>query len=307
MQIRFSWQFLAALTIFLVALLVVGRILLRLTAAPALPPLIAADAPATANTSAAATASVATAPPTATGASLAPSSTATAKLAPTPSETLAPTLAFTLAPTATREPTATPQPTTAPTATPAPQALRVVAQGFAQVGATATYAFTLVNPNPDLIARDTRFQVVAYDSAGIVLRTDAGVIALVGPGTQTGAAGGLSLPEGLQVARVEVLLSRSLFVQAVPIPTIGVENIALVEGERPAVTGIVRNPYSQDLENLTMVAIAYDAAGAISGGGSSSIIFIPAGGQAAAEVPVMIGGTPNRVELYPRLDLLLAP
>jgi len=182
-----------------------------------------------------------------------------------------------------------------------------VAQGFAQVGAAATYAFTLVNPNPDLIGRDTRFQVVGYDSAGIVLRTDAGVIALVGPGVQTGVAGGLSLPEGLQVARVEVLLSRSLFVQAVPMPTIGVENIALVEGERPAVTGIVRNPYSQDLENLTMVAIAYDAAGAISGGGSSSIIFIPAGGQAAAEVPVMLGATPSRVELYPRLDLLLAP
>ena len=75
-------------------------------------------------------------------------------------------------------------------------------------------------------------------------------------------------------------------------------------GDRPLVTGLLRNPYSRDLLDLPVAAILYRADGTIIGGGSAKVSFVPKGGQAAAEVPVIVDGDPVRVELYPQIDTI---
>lgn len=300
MQIRISWQALAAALIFLAALAVAGRVLLGRVqpAGPGpTPQALTTVAPAPTVEQPAPTMEQPTptvAPPAPSVAAAPPSPTPRAS-APLPSAALPPTPAPTVAPTAGAPPTPTPEP------------VAVVARGFAQQEGEVTYGFTARNPNPELIARDTRYQLIAYSEAGAVLRTDSGTIALIGPGEQTGVAGALTLAGGQQVARVEVVIGGALFVQAVPQPPLVVENLAFVAGEAPAVTGIVRNPYPQDLEDLPVVALVYDQRGAIIGGGAAALPFVPAGGQAAAEVPVQFAGEPSAVELYPRPSDLLTP
>ncbi|NTU78201.1 MAG: hypothetical protein HGA45_02160 [Chloroflexales bacterium] len=311
MQIRLSWQMLAAVLIFLVALFIVGRSITRLvtgpgqasgavaTAAPAhdaLPSAVPLSPTGSPAVSPSASPTALPASPTALPAS------PTALPTPAPSPTSPEPTATVAAP-----PTATPALPPSPVPTAAPAAVRVVAQGFAQAEANVTYAFTIQNPNPDLIARDTRYQIVAYDGSGIVLRTDSGLIAIIGAGQQTGVVGELTLSAGRQVARIEVVLGRGLFVQAVPLPPISAENVAIVPGEIPVVTGILRSPYQQDLEDLAVVAILYDAGGSIIGGGSATVPFLPGLGQAAAEVPVHYAGEPAGIELYPQISTLLSP
>jgi hypothetical protein len=156
------------------------------------------------------------------------------------------------------------------------------------------------------MVRDTRYQLVAYDDSGIVIKTDTGTVGPVGPGGQTGVAAFLELVDGRSVARVDVILGGGLFLQPIDAPPIVGENLAFVSGDKPLVTGLLRNPYRSDLEDLPVSVILYGADGAIIGGGSASVPFIPAGGQAAAEVPVLSGGEPARIEIYPRLDAIPA-
>ncbi|MEI6778922.1 MAG: hypothetical protein WCK70_18640, partial [Chloroflexales bacterium] len=90
-------------------------------------------------------------------------------------------------------------------------------------------------------------------------------------------------------------------------PPMTSENLAFMSGDKPLVTGMLHNPYSRDLLDLPVMAILYRNDGTIIGGGSAKVPFVPKGGQAAAEVPVLVDGDVARVELYPRIDTIPTP
>lgn len=299
MQIRLSWQLLGAILIFLIALVIIGRSMVgrgQGGSAPSAEFATPEVAIATATAAVPATAPI-------------PTNTIAVTLTPEPSPTAAITATPPAQPTASASPTSTTPPSPLPpTATPTPEAVGVVVQGFAQSGAEIVYGFVVVNPNPDLIARDLRYQTAVFDQDGRVLGTDTGTIEVIGPAQQTAAVGAVTLPEeGLQVARAEIILGGAEFVQAVPMPPFGVENLALIPGDPDRVTAIVRNPYSQNIEDLRVVALVFDENDQVAGGGAATIAFLLAGGQAAAEVPVVYSGTAQSIGLYPRPATLLSP
>jgi hypothetical protein len=292
MQIRLSWQLLAAILIFIIALLIIGRSLAGRNSRGA------ADATAASleTTPAEAASPVAPTPTLPT----IPTATATA---PAPSPTGAATSQLTATPSAT----ATSPPPTA-SATPAPATVVIVAQGFGQREEQVTYGFIVANPNEHVIARDVRYQAIIYDQNGLVIGADTGSIAVIGAAQQTGAVGSVTLPDAaLQAARSEIVLGGGQFLQAVPLPPFPVENISLLPGEEPVVTALVGNPYAQELSDLAVVALIFDGSNRVVGGGAGAIPFLPGNGQAAITIPVAYNGDGIGVAIYPRLPTLLAP
>jgi hypothetical protein len=179
--------------------------------------------------------------------------------------------------------------------------LRLIGQGFGQLEGLLAAAFVVNNPNPDKVVRESRYQVAAYDAGGVVLKAADGVIAAIGPGQQIGVVQNMELPDGVQVARIEVLLRPGLYAGSPPFPLLPAENLALLTDGGTRITAIVRDPLEVAAENVPVVGIVYDASGRIIGGGNGLIPFIPAGGQAAVEVPVVISGAAAGLELYPLL------
>lgn len=208
----------------------------------------------------------------------------------------------TAAPTATPAPTATEEPE--PTPTPAPQALNVIAKGFGQGEyGSLGFGFIVENPNPGLAVEDSRYQVAVYDANGTVIGTDSSYITVLFPGQKLGIAGQVFLPDGATAASIDVQVKPGQYEPFDPVPTFTTENVQYVGDQYfPKVTGIVKSPYQKDLEHIRVSAIAYDANGAIIGGGFTFLDFVPAGGQAAAEVSVTTTGAPASVEMYPSIS-----
>jgi hypothetical protein len=221
----------------------------------------------------------------------------TPTVAATTSETRTTTATPTTAPTATRTPT--------PSPTPAQQALKLGERGWATERDFFTYVFIVENPNQGFSVESTSYQVALYDAAGTVLKADSGSISIMLPGQRIGVAGETIIPSGSKVERVDIQLKTGRFKAAEPQPTFTAENVVY----RPdrfsnRVTGVVKSPYQKDLKYVEAVVVAYDTAGVIIGGGRTYIDFVPANGQAAAEVPVRTVGTPAKVEMYPLLTSL---
>jgi len=182
-----------------------------------------------------------------------------------------------------------------------PEPIVIIAQGFGQRPSGASYAFVVNNPNPNLLAQNIRYQVAAYDAAGIVLTTDTDTIAQVGPGQQMGVGKELTLASNLVITRIDVLIRPGQFVQSPPLQMLAVSNPAFVNGDPPNMTGIITNPFDRDLADLNVVGIAYDASGII-GGGSALLPFAPAGGQAPISIPVVTDLQATRVEFFASLN-----
>lgn len=296
MQIHISWKALLAGLILIIGLGLTLRTVAILVTADS-PPAAVASQPPAATAASAPTAAVVAPAPTAT---MEPPTAAPASATVTPP----PTAAATATPTATAspEPTAppaSPTPFQPPTRepTPVPAALVIVNQGFGQRLGALSYAFVIENPNPALLAQDIRYQVAAYDAAGIVLSTDTDTIAAVGPGQRMGMAKQLPISQNLVVARVEVILRPTQFIQAPPLQLLEISNAAFVDGEPPNLTGILRNPLARDLADLDVIGIAYDDFGII-GGGATILPFVPSNGQAPVGIPVVTSQQATRVEFF---------
>jgi hypothetical protein len=192
------------------------------------------------------------------------------------------------------------QPT--PTASPKPaQPLKLVAKGFGSSngGTQVGYSFLVENPNTALAVENTSFQVAAYDAAGDVVKTDQGYITLILPGQHRGVGGNLFLPKGMTVVRIDVQLQPKSFVASSVTATFTSDKVLYVPDKYfPKVTGVIQSPYKQDMNQVSVSAVAFDSNGNITGGGLGYVNFVPAGGQTAVEVLVQTAGVPTRVELY---------
>ncbi|MCS6881944.1 MAG: hypothetical protein RMK84_06750 [Oscillochloridaceae bacterium] len=305
MRIHISWKALLAIMLFLMALGLLLRSASRLwtseahmvvTATPTAPQNIA-------QTRVAETALTVTIPATATRS---PSPGAAAAATPTLSGALAATRTIigTSVPSPQPTlPTPSPTPVQPPTRepTPAPNPLTVVSQGFGQRAGTASYAFVVSNPNPNLLAQNVRYQVAAFNADGVVLLADTDSIAQIGPGQRMGVAKQVNLPANLTVSRIEVLIRPGQFVQAPPLQELPVSNVAFIQGDPPSITGILSNPLNRDLANIRVVGIAYDDVGII-GGGAIEVPFAPARGQAPISIPVSTSQTATRVEFFAQVS-----
>ena len=184
-------------------------------------------------------------------------------------------------------------------------ALILGGQGFGQdidFGGVG-WAFLVENPNPDMGVELSRYQVSAYNDAGVVIGVDNEYMSLLLPAEKTGMSGTLYVPEQAVVARLDVQLLAGDFNAMDAAPLFATESVAFIADDfLPKVTGIVKNLTDVTLENLRTSAIAYNDAGEIIGGGYSFLESVPGQGQAAADVSVTTTGVPARVELYPAVS-----
>lgn len=199
------------------------------------------------------------------------------------------------------QPTATPPlPTAIPTSpTPAPTQLRVIAKGFGQRQQEVGFAFIIENPNPKLAVEQAVYLVTAYDGAGQILKVGSDLIPALSPGQRSGVASRLRLPPDTRTARLDVQILPGTSLSSEPLAPFVSDRVAVRGGREAArVVGMIRNPLRHDVSHVSIAAVAYDAAGAIIGGGQAVIASIRAGELKSVEVPITTSGSISEVELY---------
>lgn len=189
-------------------------------------------------------------------------------------------------------------------AQPAPQGLIVAKQGYGQSGRRIGYGFIIKNAQ-NFPVDDIEYQVAAYDAAGNVLETDDHFVEIIFANESLGIGGDMILDTGARATRIEVQIHPgtldSEFRSLNRNPLVA-ENVSYRSDRTyPQVAGEVRNLVDQPITRARVNSIAYDAAGAITGGGFTYLDFVPGGGKAAVTVSTFSSGTPARVELYPVL------
>lgn len=202
-------------------------------------------------------------------------------------------------------PTVTPA-ATAPPATPDaapmyddPRPVIIVDQGFSQDENQVSYGFVVENPNPEIAMEGTGYEVIAYDEAGIVLGSTDGVIRQVGPGAQWGVGGRLSLQVKVPVAELVIDLRLGDGVAPFPEPAFDVDRPTIIADPAvPRATAILHNPYVQGVADLPVSVVAFDAQGAVVGGGYTYVDFVPGEGQIGVQVSLLGVNEMARVDFY---------
>ena len=171
--------------------------------------------------------------------------------------------------------------------------------GFGQDDRYLGYGALVTNPNADYALENTMFHVTYYGADDAVIGVDEGYLELLLPGQTVGLGGSDILEDGSKVARVDVQVLSLDYKESEALPTFTSENLSF-QADRfsSTVTGQIVSPYTKDVTNIKAMAIAYNDAGDIIGGGFSYVDFVPAGGKAAVEVQVVVAGTPAKVDLY---------
>lgn len=140
---------------------------------------------------------------------------------------------------------------------------------------------------------------------GTVLDTNEGYINLLLPEQTLGLGSDLFLNEGMEIDHIDVQVLAGDFIEIEPIPFFTYENVVFQPGSYSSkVTGVVVSPYSSDITDLKVSAIAYNENGEIIGSGDTFLDFSPANGKAAVEVSVTVDGTPATVEIYATITSL---
>lgn len=181
----------------------------------------------------------------------------------------------------------------------------LVNQGYGQKTTEVAYGALMENASTDAAAESVYLHTTFYAENGDVVGVSDGYISVVLPGETQAVAGSVSLAEGVTVGSIEIQYHVSKMTPATDLPNLTSENVNyLDDAYSPKVTGQILNPYDVKLENVQVVVIAYDAAGAIIGGGTDYIDFISAGKKAAVEVYLTASGVPASLEMYASVNQL---
>jgi hypothetical protein len=177
----------------------------------------------------------------------------------------------------------------------------VLKQGIGRNEFGGTVVGVLVNnPNKDLAVKLALLTAAMYAEDGSLVDVAAVSINLR-PEQTLGYVFFPDLPEGVEtpITRVEVqVLSGSRgFVDPPSGPMLQVE--VLPPGGAGGFLKVkVTNPTDSETKNLKIIAIAYDAAGEIIGGGDGFLDPLAAGGSAEATVLYTTSGEPASFEVY---------
>jgi hypothetical protein len=177
--------------------------------------------------------------------------------------------------------------------------LIVTKQGFGQNNTSLGIGTIVENLNSDYALENSMYQSTSYSSDGFVLGVSFGYINVLLPAQTLGVADSHYLAEGDIVSRVEVQIKTGSFSALSVLPLFTSENVNFIPDEySPQVTGEIISPYSKEVSNVRVDAIAYNEAGEIIGSGYTYLNFVPANSKAAVSVYVTVAGTPAKVELY---------
>jgi len=172
-------------------------------------------------------------------------------------------------------------------------------QGFGQNNTNLGIGMTIENPNQGYAIESSMYQSTSYSDDGSVLGVSTGYISLLLPTQILGISDAQYLDEGAIVARVDIQIKTGNFTVSNLIPMFTSENVTFIPDEySPQVTGEIVNPYSKEVSNVRVDAIAYNDVGEIIGSGYTYLNFIPANSKAAVSVYMTVAGTPATVELY---------
>ena len=119
----------------------------------------------------------------------------------------------------------------AATPTPSGQPLRIVAQGFGQLGHELNYAFVVENANPRQAMQNIGYRATFYNAAGAAVQTDFGIVQLVLPEQQLGQAQMVSLIHADPIDHVEVSLQAGRALPAQPQPEFTADQLVYTPGQ----------------------------------------------------------------------------
>lgn len=209
-------------------------------------------------------------------------------------------------PTATARPSA--RQTARPTATPLARADLVLADsGFTAFGAGddyGSYAVIVENPNEEWVAQRVDIQVTFYDAAGVILGVENEFLFAILPGGR-GALGRTAFDAGT-ATRMEVNIQQpgeANWIKVEPASTGGYtfENVNTSRDEfgGHTTTGVIRSSFEADQENVEVVAVYRNSAGAIVGGDFTFVDLVPGEGQSTFEVNTFVTfGDLAQTEMY---------
>jgi hypothetical protein len=189
---------------------------------------------------------------------------------------------------------------------PTAEAPRILSQWFAQRSDdrwVVNFAFLVENPNPDLELLRSEYQVVAYDKAGLVLVSQIAYIDLLPAGQSMAGVGTVTVKETDMVDRMEVTLSDPGQAQtpANPQMPLSAGQVKYTHYQDwDIVSGLVNNSLNQEMTEVAVNAVLFDANGQIIGAGQSyGSYFVPANGQVPVAVRAASNGQVARAEFYP--------
>jgi hypothetical protein len=185
-------------------------------------------------------------------------------------------------------------------------AVELVDFGFGISNNSVGVGFLVKNTETNSAVESTRFIVAAYDAEGSIIDEESGYIDVIFPEQIIAGSAELTIPSEKILHHVDVQL---LSGNSEPVPASGypfsIENVSYFEGGySPKVTGIVKSSLPKDIDMIKVIAIAFDANDKIIGSGYTYVDFVPANGQSAVEMTMIVTGTPARVELYPTFSSL---
>lgn len=177
--------------------------------------------------------------------------------------------------------------------------VQLIKTGFGQDDYSVGYGFIVQNPNTGYAIENTPYHITLYSSSDAVIGFDEGYINDILPGETMGVGGDAYLVIEENVSKIVVQILTGDLVEAQDLPFFEPQNISFVNDDYfPKVTGQIINPYTKQVTNVEVTAIAYDESGAIIGSGYTYLDFIPAGGTSAVDVTITISEIPASVELY---------
>lgn len=190
---------------------------------------------------------------------------------------------------------------------PVAQGVQILRQGFGQNGQRVGYGFVLHN-HQNRVAERIEYEVKLLDTSGAVVGTDAHFIRILYPSEVVGVADEIVVEAGAQVAQVQVQigggrLGSGPFADFESNPLSAENAVDTSDQAQVKVSGVVRNRLPIGISDVRVDALAYDASGAIIGGGFVYVDLVPAGGMAPVEVLITKTGTLARVELYPTVTI----
>jgi hypothetical protein len=143
------------------------------------------------------------------------------------------------------------------------------------------------------------FHITFFAEDGNVISVEEGYIDTLLPNQILGVASETYVEKNIAVASMDFQIKAGNFEDSEVIATFTASNISYkADSYFPKVTGEIQSPYTKDVTNLRVTAIAYNEAGDIVGGGYTYLDFVPANGKIAVEVSITTAGTPASIELY---------
>ncbi|OGO73407.1 MAG: hypothetical protein A2Z49_08795 [Chloroflexi bacterium RBG_19FT_COMBO_56_12] len=185
------------------------------------------------------------------------------------------------------------------------QNIAIVKSGYGQDGNEVGYGVLIENPNNGFSLESSMYHINLYGDDGNIIAVEEGYVNTLLPSQTLGIGGDIYIDEGLTVASADFQIKSGNFEPSEVIATFTSENISYKSSSYfPTVTGEIASPYSKDITNLYVYAIAYNEAGEIIGGGFTFLDFVPANSKAAVEVSITSAGVPALVELYAAVSAL---